>query len=163
MNSTEAFVLSLIKSAVDGSAAVQPEDVDWNLFWRISKHYQLTSLLCGGAANSGVEIPSEIEEKMNRAALDCLMYDQCQKYVFSEIKSLFDKNGIDYMPVKGLIMKKLYPSSDMRSMGDGDILIRLEQHDKIKELMGDYEKEQMKNDLAIQAAVELLVNAAVEK
>ena len=35
--------------------------------------------------------------------------------------------------------------------------------DKIKELMGDYEKEQMKNDLAIQAAVELLVNAAVEK
>ena len=94
-------------------------------------------MICGGAANSGVEIPSEIEEKMNRVALDCLMYDQCQKYVFSEIKSLFDKNGIDYMPVKGLIIKKLYPSSDMRSMGDGDILIRLEQHDKIKELMKD--------------------------
>lgn len=35
--------------------------------------------------------------------------------------------------------------------------------DKIKELMGEFEKEQMKNDLAIQAAVELLVNAAVEK
>lgn len=35
--------------------------------------------------------------------------------------------------------------------------------DKIKEIMGDAEKEQMKNDLAIQAAVELLVNAAVEK
>lgn len=35
--------------------------------------------------------------------------------------------------------------------------------DKIKEIMGDAEKEQMKNDLAIQAAVDMLVAAAVEK
>lgn len=34
--------------------------------------------------------------------------------------------------------------------------------DKLKELMGDFEKEQMKSDLAIQAAVELLVEAAKE-
>ena len=34
--------------------------------------------------------------------------------------------------------------------------------DKLKELMGDYEKEQMKNDLAIQTAVEMIVEAAVE-
>ena len=34
--------------------------------------------------------------------------------------------------------------------------------DKLKELMGDYEKEQMKNDLAIRAAVELITEAAVE-
>lgn len=34
--------------------------------------------------------------------------------------------------------------------------------EKLKELMGDYEKEQMKNDLAIQAAVDLITDAAVE-
>ncbi len=34
--------------------------------------------------------------------------------------------------------------------------------EKLKELMGDYEKEQIKNDLAIQAAVELIANAAKE-
>ena len=35
--------------------------------------------------------------------------------------------------------------------------------DKIKELMGDAEKEQMKSDLAIQAVVDMLVAEAVEK
>ena len=35
--------------------------------------------------------------------------------------------------------------------------------DKLKEIMGDYEKEQMKNDLAIQEAVELIADAAKEK
>ncbi|MCD7735710.1 MAG: trigger factor [Lachnospiraceae bacterium] len=34
--------------------------------------------------------------------------------------------------------------------------------DKLKELLGDYETEQMKNDLAIQAAVDLIRDAAVE-
>ncbi len=34
--------------------------------------------------------------------------------------------------------------------------------DKLKEIMGDYEKEQMKNDLAIQAAVDLVTDAAKE-
>ena len=34
--------------------------------------------------------------------------------------------------------------------------------DKLKELMGDYEKDQMKNDLAIQAAVDMVVEAAKE-
>ena len=137
MNSTERFVLSLIKSAIDGSIATLPKDVDWDYFWHISKHFQLTSLLCGGINNSQIELPDALEGKMNRVALDCLMYDQCQMYVFSEIMGLFDKNGIDYMPVKGLLMKRLYPSTDFRSMGDGDILIRLEQYEKIKGIMKD--------------------------
>lgn len=34
--------------------------------------------------------------------------------------------------------------------------------DKLKELMGDYERDQMKKDLAIQAAVEMITDAAVE-
>ena len=34
--------------------------------------------------------------------------------------------------------------------------------DKLNELMGDYEKEQMKNDLAIQAAVDLVRDSAKE-
>lgn len=35
--------------------------------------------------------------------------------------------------------------------------------DKLKEIMGDYEKNQMRNDLAIQAAVELITEAAKEE
>ena len=34
--------------------------------------------------------------------------------------------------------------------------------DKLKELNGDAEKEQMKSDLAIQAAVDMITDAAVE-
>ena len=35
--------------------------------------------------------------------------------------------------------------------------------EKIKEFMGEYEEKQIKEDLAIQKAVELIVNSVVEK
>ena len=35
------------------------------------------------------------------------------------------------MPLKGTVLKKLYPKSDMRPMGDADILIKPEQYEKI--------------------------------
>lgn len=38
----------------------------------------------------------------------------------------FDAGGIDYMPLKGSILKDLYPRHEMRMMGDADILIRME-------------------------------------
>lgn len=49
--------------------------------------------------------------------------------------SLFQEHGIAYMPVKGAVLKSLYPQSDLRVMGDADILIREEQYPAIQELM----------------------------
>lgn len=47
----------------------------------------------------------------------------------------FDKAGIAYLPVKGMVLRELYPSADMRTMGDVDILIREQQIPQIKELL----------------------------
>lgn len=55
-----------------------------------------------------------------------------------EIKRVFDafeKNGIDYMPLKGCKMKSLYPKPELRIMGDADILIRNEQREVIAGIM----------------------------
>ena len=39
------------------------------------------------------------------------------------------------MPLKGAVLKKLYPKPEMRVMGDGDILIKSEQYEIIREAM----------------------------
>lgn len=57
-----------------------------------------------------------------------------QDYVSEEVFAAFDKNGIAYMPLKGILLKKLYPCPEMRVMGDLDILIKTEQYTKIKSI-----------------------------
>lgn len=64
-----------------------------------------------------------------------LIHSERQMRAVEQIFRAFEENGIDYMPVKGCNMKKLYPQPEMRVMGDADILIRPEQHEKIKPIM----------------------------
>jgi hypothetical protein len=47
----------------------------------------------------------------------------------------FDKNGIEYLKLKGSIIKRLYPQHEMRVMSDADILIRESQMDKLKKIL----------------------------
>ena len=47
----------------------------------------------------------------------------------------FDQNQIDYMPLKGSIMKYQYPKPELRTMGDADIVIRKAQYQAITTLL----------------------------
>ncbi len=47
----------------------------------------------------------------------------------------FENAGIDYLPLKGMTLRDLYPSADMRTMGDVDILIRVEQYPLIEKTL----------------------------
>ena len=58
-----------------------------------------------------------------------------QDIEYNKIVSLFDNNNIDYVPLKGISVKKLYPYEDMRLMGDIDILIRNNQRTNVRKLL----------------------------
>ena len=52
-------------------------------------------------------------------------------YEYEEVSEKFEENGIDFMPLKGSVIRSLYPKQEMRSMGDADVLIHAEQYNKI--------------------------------
>lgn len=65
-------------------------------------------------------------------ALRCeLLYDAERTALYAE----FDRAGIDYMPLKGILLKELYPHKGMRQFGDNDILFRKKQKRKLKKIM----------------------------
>ena len=62
-----------------------------------------------------------------------LLFDQER----SVITSFMEQNGIWYVPLKGSVIKELYPNPEMREMNDNDILIDQDGRDKAKEFMFD--------------------------
>ena len=129
------FIVSLIKSGLDGSVAEVPSDVDWNLVVQISTEHKLMPLVYQGISNSQIEVPSEVQAKIDELLLAYFLTDSKQLKEISKIEKAFESSGIDYMPVKGILLKPLYPSSDFRPMGDGDILIKMSQKDLALEVM----------------------------
>lgn len=63
--------------------------------------------------------------------------DVRQASEIAQLLEAFEKNGIYCIPLKGIRTKKLYPSSELRTMGDLDILYRKEQTDGLRRVMAE--------------------------
>ena len=94
-------------------------------------------MLYYGVAASGIQPPDEIRQKLRLTAIKCTMLDRNQRAEIDQIEQSLEARGIDYLPLKGVAMKQRYPRSELRTMGDADILIREVQYADIRRIMGE--------------------------
>lgn len=135
MDNQQIGIILLIKSALTGEKFTLPNDFDFESAAKTARKHQITALFYYGALNCGIsqELPS-----MQHLFLDTCKFisiSERQTYEINEMFRRFDENKIDYMPLKGTLLKRLYPKSEMRVMSDADILIRTEQYEEIKPVM----------------------------
>ena len=83
-------------------------------------------------------VPSTINSKLTNHGVKLN-----SRLELNEIKKAFSINGIDFMPLKGAVLQKLYPRIEYRNMTDIDILVRKKDVDKavkvLKELAYKYD------------------------
>lgn len=132
MDITQKTVISLIKSALYGEKTVLPEGFDEEEFKFIIYRHNIWGLMYYGLYNSGIKVPNWLTLKfqINVALTENLWHkseETCEK---------LKEKGIEYVPLKGIVLKDLYPSPYMRHMSDIDILIYEKDYkSKIKPLM----------------------------
>lgn len=135
MTSQQKAVLMLIKSSVLGGKYPLPADFDLEQIIQIGNKHGISSLLYYGALNCGVDNSNPLFNKMLQKNCHGVITSERQLYELKRLFAVFQENAIDYLPLKGVILKELYPSPEMRRMGDADILIREEQYPVIKRLV----------------------------
>jgi hypothetical protein len=88
------------------------------------------------AAKKGAFALTEMEwanlEKIHATAVYKTLF---QEEELKCISSLFSKNGIKFLPLKGSILRQWYPSNDLRSMADLDILIPKNDFKQVKKFL----------------------------
>ena len=128
MNDIFFGILQLTGSALNNKKCILPKDFDWNKAIVISMQHHIAVLIYYGAYNSGIKIPSPYSNILYKYTLQSIQLDAVQNYNFNIMSKSFGDNDIDYLPLKGIILKKYYPKSEMRFMSDIDILIKSEQY-----------------------------------
>ena len=150
MNTIYSGVLTLIRSAVTGENYPLPEDFTLAAAGELIRKQEIWPLIYLGAYNCGFTGEDDIIQKLKNQYFRVMMQSQRQMAALEQVMTAFQENGIDHMPLKGIHLKKLYPHPELRPMGDGDILIRVEQYDRIKavlEQLGFQEKEETQHEL----------------
>lgn len=121
----------IVRNAVKGSLENARPDLDRLL--KISAMHHISCLVYTGAVAAEIDKNAPQMKQMFIAANRDILIHEIQLQELSKIKEALQKSGVDYMLLKGCILKNMYPSPDMRVMSDADILIR--QYDKIADIM----------------------------
>ena len=135
LDTTQKGIICLLKSAVTGAPFPLPDGFDMEAVYPVVIRHCVCSMAFVGAAQCGISRQHPVMQKLFAAYCKELIWSTRQMEQVNRICALFDRNQIDYMPLKGCLMKDLYPNPELRYMGDADILIRTEQYDRIRPLM----------------------------
>lgn len=135
MNVQQLGMILLIKSALTGEKYSLPKDFDFEVASKAAYTHQISAMFYYGALNCGISQDLPVMQELFTDTCRFIFISEQQTYAINEIFAQFDSGGIYYMPLKGTLLKKLYPKPEMRIMSDADILIRTEQYDKIKPIM----------------------------
>ena len=91
---------------------------DMQALLAMSRSHSLSALVCTALEASGAEEPDDFRQDKAKAIRKDLLLDAER----SRICSFLEEHGIWYMPLKGVILKELYPGVGLRQMADNDIL-----------------------------------------
>lgn len=130
MNKASYDLIYLCKCAVNQK---QPDrnkvsEMDMEQLYKISKYHTLTAIVAYALESAGIK-HCEFHQVREKAIRKNLLLDRERMKLFS----YFEKTGIWYMPLKGIVLKELYPALGMRQMADNDILFDPESQKKVKE------------------------------
>lgn len=135
MTITQQGILTLLKSAVIGQRYPLPEGFSLAEAGELIRRHHIAPLVFQGAVTCGIPRSHPDMAPLFQAYCKALMVSEGQLRQLSRIYAAFDEAGIDYLPLKGCLMKHRYPKPELRTMADADILIRPEQYDRIKPIM----------------------------
>lgn len=135
MNTMQQGIVTLLKSAVTQQGYPLPAGFDLEEAYPQVKQHHMDALIYEGAVLCGISRQMPLMKQLFQNYCKLLMISEGQMREVDRLFRAFNENGIDYLPLKGCKMKALYPKPELRTMGDADILIRMEQYDRIKPLM----------------------------
>ncbi len=135
MDRMQLGVVTLLKSAITQQRCDLPADFDLEAACGAMQRHHMTPLLYEGAVLCGIPQQLPVMQQLFHSYCRALMVSEGQLRQVQRICDAFDQNDIDYMLLKGSKMKALYPKPELRTMGDADILIRVEQYARILPIM----------------------------
>ncbi len=132
MTETGKILIYLVSCGLNGTV---PDGgivarADLRDLYALAKRNSLAALVSVALKSAGIKDGSFVSA-YNSAIRKIALLDSERK----EICSVFEEKGIEYMPLKGSVLKEYYPLPGMREMTDVDILIDPSKREEVRDIM----------------------------
>lgn len=107
--------------------------IEWPLLIKEAREHNISSLIYYSLDRRYFDgISAQILEDWKK---EVLIMNLIQRNHINDISNIIDKlkkQGIEIIVLKGIVLREFYPRPEFRTMGDGDILVKKSDYDKIK-------------------------------
>ncbi len=152
MNQTQSCIIQVLNYALHGKTTAINENINWEELIQECRNHQIASLVYSGISKDTLNnIEKPLLERWKKEIFMSGVYQINHINQVSHVLSIFNENNIPVIVLKGLVIRDLYPKSELRTMGDADILVHEKDLLKVsKILMGLGYKEEGRNAFHIE-------------
>lgn len=130
------YLLELLKSALRGQQAPElPEECSFEKVLALAKRHSAAGMAYYAAEALKSPPTGKLAAEWRQIRDKALVKDITQQTELEAISEAFTAGGVRFLPLKGCIIKGLYPQTDMRTMSDIDMLIDPENAAKARDIM----------------------------
>lgn len=138
MEKTIRCMMQMLRAELTGAPFKRdcPEGIDengWNRLFALSKRHDVAHLLGDLIAREELSVPDGVKKAFDEIFCEAVLRAQLFETELERIGSAFQKAEIPYLPLKGAVIRHLYPEPWMRTSCDIDVLIRREDIKRAKE------------------------------
>lgn len=130
------IMFCLIRNEITGEALPDNIEYDVDKLIGLSKRHDLAHLVSDALIRNGIINEKSSDYKNVKKLKLIAIYREVQRaQAYQEIASVFSEANIQYVPLKGLLIRDMYPQAWMRSSCDIDILVHENDLKKAAELL----------------------------
>lgn len=129
------YLMYLIRCVLNNKTPAKEklDKMDLSGVFAVAKGHSLTAIAAYALESAGI-YDKDFEEEKNKAIRKTIILDAERENVLAEL----EKACIWYMPLKGILIKDLYPQIGMRQMADNDILFDKIRAEDVRTIMQSF-------------------------
>ena len=136
MNYTQEYFLYILKCFYSGEKCNEPsKEVDNKALCRLSKIQDVEGIVFSKIKDLSFMKNTEAYETLKTNFFSLTMLNIQMEQNLNYLLKLFNQNHIEHILFKGSIVSKAYPSKELRTMGDYDVLIHKENFDEVDKIL----------------------------
>ena len=136
MNVNEKLIIDILRSFIYNEGVVIPRDVDWGTIVHLAKINSISAIVWYVLSISGIDaVPDNVKQSLFKEYNCTLTMSINRDEHMKRLIEVLNSNGIDHLLFKGYVVKDLYTIPELRTFGDIDFAIRLDDRKKCDTLM----------------------------
>ncbi|MBQ2942329.1 MAG: nucleotidyltransferase family protein [Clostridia bacterium] len=134
MNETVRIMFALLRFVLKGepSGIKSLTEEEGKALYALSKKHDMAHLLGYSIEKEKIEVPENIKNAFRKQKMTAVYRSSIMEEEYKKITELFEAEGIEYIPLKGAVIRNYYPESWMRTSCDIDILVKEEKLEKAR-------------------------------